>query len=296
MMRGGGAQTQTEEEIQANLFRGFARTFTGQAMNFRSMTRGMSARGSGINNVQRWMITMSQPTTDRDYSMFPQFYGFVDHIHSDKYPVFDMALENYLKNRTAMNFRGFRFFQGITDAEKANLRLAGRSLADILADPAESAVAPDVLNNKGNYLFAMISSGIGADKFATFLSDFLYERQFKDIDVGDLERTLDERFQVDIAPMLDAWYAHKGVPAYVITDVSCREVVDMDRTRYQVMFTIANTESVEGVVTASFMVGGGSGGRSGGQRGSSGGGSFMMQGTGSDANSRTIILAGGQTK
>ncbi len=190
--------------------------------------------------------------------------------------------------------RGFRMFTGTTDAEHANIELASASLADVLRNPEKRGIAPDVLKNKGHYLFTRIATAAGSDSFSTFLSDYLVNNQFKPIQGADFAAAIKEKFAIDIEPMLETWYEVKGVPAYILSNLTLRDILEGEKKRYQVTFVLSNVGAVEGVATASFVLagtrgtrssggggGGGGGGRSGGGGGGGGGGFMMMMGGGS---------------
>ena len=301
--RGGASgQSQTDEEKQSNLFRMFYQfTFSGSMPNMRNMARGFAARGSGVNQLQRMAFSISGATSvEGDYNLFPQFYSFANHIRSTQCPVLDAALEQYLKSTTSRNFQGFRFGQGVTADEQANVLLETKSLPEILSDPAQRDVASDVMRIKGSYLFTTLQALAGAKDFKTYLSDFLVNNIFKDTDDTALLAGLRDRFGTDFTPFVEGWYSLKGVPSYVITGFRCTEVVEGDRTRYPVALTISNIGKVDGTVSISAITGGGGGGaggqRSGGQSGGGGGGMFGMFGGGSDDNTRYIMVKAGQSK
>ncbi len=305
--RGGSQSSQTPEEIQANLFRNFLqRTFFANTSMMRNFQRGMAAggfrggpgEGGGINRIRRMAFTLGGgPAITGDYGLFPQFYPFVNNIHASRFPVFNTVIEQYLKMRGEQSAVPFRMFQGTTVEEEANLLFEQKSLAEILDDPSYAPIAPDALRNKASFLFAAIRSKAGADSFDTFLSNYLLDENFTDIDFDAFNTALKNRFDIDLDPILETWYSGKGVPGYILTDMACRELTIEDRTRYQVTFIITNTARINGVVSASFMVGGSQQGGRGGQRMSFGGpGMMMMSGGGSNENTKIITLNGGESK
>ncbi|MFA6471969.1 MAG: hypothetical protein WCU00_08005, partial [Candidatus Latescibacterota bacterium] len=278
--RSGSGQTLTEEENQSNLFTLFIQqTFAGSSQDTRAM-RQMAPRISSQRDLSIQRIAFSAGMSlvnTPDYTLFPEFYTHVNHFHSEAWPILDVAMENYLKARTTQSSFNPRLFMGGTSTDDdANTALQKRSLKEILADPSMKKIAPDVLSSKGNYLFTLLESRTGTEGFNTFISDFLYKNQYRDTEDGELLNALNEKFKFELKPYLDAWYTQKGLPAFIIGEMKCYEVIDLNQTRYQVICTITNPEDVEGLMSISFMVGGQRGQRQ------------MMMGMGGAGSSSTI--------
>ncbi|UCE06078.1 MAG: hypothetical protein JSW07_21240, partial [bacterium] len=106
-------QTLTPQEIQSDLFRGFVS----------SSFLGESPRGF-MGDLVKIPI---------NYNIFPNFYTFANNFSSKKWPIFNVALESFLVQKSAEPTPSFRrFFVGLSDEEKANLALMEQNLVEIL--------------------------------------------------------------------------------------------------------------------------------------------------------------------
>ena len=257
-------QTLTPQEAQSDNFRGFI-TSSFLEESFRSFMGDLVK-------------------TPINYSIFPNFYTFTNNFSSEQWPVFNMALESFLIQKSAETRPSFRrFFVGLSDEEKANLALMEQNLVEILADPEKKDIVNTVLKLKGNYLFKLIESKLGQEDFENFLTEFLNNNQFKNVDVNEMISLLKQRFNFDLEPYFNAWYEDRQLPAFIIADVNAYKVLDKDRTRYQIKFKVFNPEPLGGLLSVTFRTGGG-------------GGRGFGRGPMEPAEEKLITLEPGQTK
>ena len=165
-----GRGTVTPEEIKRFLFRRFVdRTFLGTATasrGFRALFRRQARPFSLMS-----LIFLAIPEDASGYSLFPLYYTYVRHFASDKWPVFNTAMEFYLIGRVENEIPAFlRFFTGLSGQELANFALMKQSLAEILANPEHREEIPDVLRLKCAYLFALMQSELEKESFERFLN------------------------------------------------------------------------------------------------------------------------------
>ncbi|NOY57723.1 MAG: hypothetical protein GXO75_02160, partial [Calditrichaeota bacterium] len=224
-------RTVSDRELQTGLFNRFAREFTS---------------GSTGPRFRRRFSPFS-------YSIFPDYYSFVNHLSSKKWPVLDFSFESYLSAKLSEASSPFsRFFRGITDEEKATLVLQKKSLANIIRDPDLIDQIKPILKVKSNYLFDLIKSEIGPEKFEGFLKETLLKYRFTNLDATTLSDELRKRYAFNLQSQLDLWYAEKNLPGFLIFDFKNYSLLDVDRTRYQVEFTVANLGKVQGLVSLQF--------------------------------------------
>ncbi|MBL7094149.1 hypothetical protein ISS22_09270 [candidate division KSB1 bacterium] len=258
-------QTVTPQESQSQIFSGFVRS---------------DLFGTGRRRFFGGDIMSITP----NYKIFPIYYTFTNHFKSKEWPIFNVALESFLNERTESGGSMFwRMFSGITDEEKANLALMKQNLAEILVDPDKKDIVNSVLKLKGAYLFNLIQSKVDVDDFNNFISDVLKANSFKDTDVDVFVEQLLRTLKYDLEPHFDDWYQSRKLPGMLVADVQAYKILDDDRTRYQVRFKIQNTEDVEGLVSASFRIGGGRG-------------HFGPRGGSDQPDAQFISLAPGQIK
>ncbi|MDZ7331977.1 MAG: hypothetical protein ONB31_08355 [candidate division KSB1 bacterium] len=230
-------QTLTPQELQSELFRDFV---SGSLLG--TMGRGFMAE------IIKGMVNCT---------IFPNYYSLVNNFSSGQWPIFNVALESFLLQKTTEGSPPFRrFFAGLSDEEKANLALMEQTLPEILADVKKKELTPAVLKAKGNYLFKLIESQLGKEQLQSFLSDLLTNQRFKNIDVADFIVRLKNQFNFDLEPHFNEWYQQRQLPGFIIADVEAYKVLDKDRTRYQIKFKASNPEPVAGLLSISFRTGG----------------------------------------
>ena len=233
-------QTLTPQELQSDLFRGFVT----------SSFLGESSRGFMGDLVK----------TPINHNIFPNYYTFVNNFSSQQWSIFNVALESFLIQKSVETRPSFRrFFIGLSDEEKANLALMEQNLVEILADPEKKDLVNTILKLKGNYLFKLIESKLGQEDFEKFLTEFLNDNHFKNVEVNELISLLKQQFNFDLEPYFNTWYEDRQLPAFSIADVEAYKVLDKDRTRYQIKFKVFNPEPVGGLLSVTFRTGGGGG-------------------------------------
>ncbi len=258
-------QTLTPQEIQSELFNRFVRS---------TLLGGFSGRF-------RMGDLIKAPI---NYNIFPNFYSFVNHFHSEKWPIFNTALESFLNDKAGDQTPSFRrFFIGLTDEEKANLALMKQNLAEIMADPDKKDILNTVLKLKGSYLFKLIQGKLEPETFQKFLTDILNKNHFKNVDVNQFISMLKQQYKFDLEPFFDTWYHDRQLPGFLLSDIRAYKVLDKDRTRFQVKFKVSNPDSVTGLISLTFRTG----------RGDRG---FFGGGPQETPDEKFISLAAGQTK
>jgi hypothetical protein len=264
---GGGSRS--PEDMQADFLRRFlGETIAGESFIRRISRMKRSTMGGGFN--VRAIFASFLPSTVPSYDIFPNFYSFTNHFHSDEWPVFNISLENYLKAGIG-NTNFFASFFGLSNVENANIALSKQTLTEIIADPEKKDLVFDVLNNKADYLFALIKAEVGDEAFEEFLYAYVEETRFTEMNARDFIDRLNERFGFDLASRFDTWINERNLPKFYFTDIDCIEILDEDdATRYYITFTVYNPEPVDGLVSASFntLAGGGRGMGGGGGMGS----------------------------
>ncbi|HUV35989.1 MAG TPA: hypothetical protein VMX58_03515 [Patescibacteria group bacterium] len=260
----GEQRTPREQQIRA--FQGFVQsTIAGTIQRETGLRRGMG------------MMTAN-------YNIFPGYFTLVTHLRSERLPILAVALESFILGRIVQPIDPvLKSFIGLTGEEKANLALGGQSLEEILADPKRRDIFSSVLESKGQYLFVMLQERIGGDEFRAYLAGFIARNRFKTVDTGYFMQDMGERYGFDLEPYIDRWYRGRELPSYLVGKVASYQVMDGDRTRFQVRFTATNTAPVDGFLRVTL--------RAGGRR------RFGMVGGMDEATAERIIsLQGDQTK
>ncbi|MFC1538355.1 hypothetical protein ACFL6H_02940 [Candidatus Latescibacterota bacterium] len=294
--RGGG--TRSPEEIQTDMFRRFLSATVGGNSMLRRISRMMRDNMGGSSFNVRNLFSSMLPSSVPSYDIFPNFYSFTNHFYSEEWPVFNISLENYLRAGIG-GFNFFGSFSGLSNVEAANIALSRQTLTEIIADPDQKDIVYDVINNKADYLFALIKAEIGDEEFEEFLYEILKESRFKKVNTRDFIDRMKERFGFDLESYFDRWTNERRLPVFYCTDINCIEILEDEATMYYITFKVYNPEPVGGIISAGFntLAGGGrgmgGGGRGGGGRG---GGGFMMFGAQAEPMEFYYILEGNQAK
>ncbi|MBW8324601.1 MAG: hypothetical protein K0M50_07550 [Prolixibacteraceae bacterium] len=219
---------------------------------------------------------------------FPLFYNHAYFVQSDQWPITDRIFESYLKQSSQSGVMGWmREMQGMTENEQANLALLDYSFAELLDDPEKIQIIDNVIQLKGQALFSLIKRKAGDDAFDDFMFNFLKSIKFKSTTIEDFNSQIQQQFNTDLLPYMEKWFSSKELPGYLIGGVKAVNVLDGDRLKTMVKFTISNTEPTEGIVLAQFRLGEGGGPG----RGRFGGGGANME-----TIDKLLYLEGNQTK
>ena len=229
------------EELQSRIFKRFV-------------------RGNFMANTREWY---QFDVVDRNtYSIFPNYYSFSTQLQSSSWPMLDLALGIYLKDRNEMAFSSSRwFFEGISKGERINLELKKSSLEELMnngiseqptsdeIDRDEIVTLNDVILAKGDHLFSLFKARYGADKFNNFLNEIHAENLHKAVTFDDFNKRMQMAFKDTISNEIRDWYSKRKLPGFLIKDIETYKVLDGEFTKYQLKFKISNPENVDGLVT-----------------------------------------------
>jgi len=270
-------QVTTETETQARRFRNFVNSSLISEDMFARFRRG------GMNN------NLFPDVADR-YLIFPNYYSFVHNIHSDLYPLINVALESFV-NQSSEDPRAqmMRGFVGLSATEKTSLALEADNLEGLLRNPTNKEILKDAIRSKGDYLFSLLKSKVNVEDFPIFLAELLEEYRYKRLGLDEFVAEIERRTGVDFGPEIQKWYESRTLPAFLITEAEGYKILDGNRERYQLKFNIYNPNEVEGLLKITFRMGGGGQGGRGGSRGG-------MMGFGDPGVERIIYMDAKQGK
>ena len=72
------------------------------------------------------------------------------------------------------------------------------------------------------------------------MKEYLNSILFSDEHVEKFLAKFEKKFGVQLEHYFDSWMNEKHLPAFVISNVECNEILDSDVTRYQIIFDIKN--------------------------------------------------------
>lgn len=262
----------TDKEIQASVFTNFLKGV-------------FAAEESGFRFGPQEATNTSNP-----YSIFPNYYYYVNYITSSECPVLNYAFESYLmKGEDDPRMMFMSRMTGIGDNEKANIKLKEKSLKQIIAEEEDQEVINRVLGVKGAYLLTWMEKQINNPDFEKFLLDYLYDNSFREITYRELAESLSNRFNIELGGFIDDWYNANKLPAFVVGSYQVFEVIDQSQAKFVVKTKVTNFSDVGGMVKFTFQLGGGN-------RGGGGPGFFGMNNNMPDPEERIYLIEANQTK
>lgn len=240
----------TDEDLQAQIFNNLVKNnFIQGEVNYRMIMRGGSF-SSSMSDAPPW-------------SIFPNYFIYVNNFVSDEFQMINATLESYIGSKLNQTGGFGRSMGGVSAEEKANLALLEHSFAELLDKPDEKNILQSVIEAKGKQLFNYLEASIGTDEFISFITSELNNSRYTDILFSDFEQRIVDNYSLDISSFMHNWYQGTEVPSFLITNVKNYEIQEGENTVFQIFFTVSNTGNVDGMVNVSFRTGG-RGGRMGG--------------------------------
>lgn len=246
----------------------------------------------------RMMFNMGGPSfstdTDKKFSLFPNFFTFVNHLGSNQYPILNTAIEAYLSNSGETQMGGFGMVtSGLSAAEQANMELQKKSFKKLLSIEMDNLALRQAIDAKGKYFFTYLEAIAGSDDFMPFILDEISKTRYRTLDFTEFTTDFQDKFGFNADSLAQKWYVNEQLPGYLIGHVRVVEVQQDERTRYQLLFDVSNPSSESGLVQITLRSGGrggmGGGRAGGGMRGSA---SFALAGRNAATDKFMVVPAG----
>jgi ABC-type transport system involved in multi-copper enzyme maturation permease subunit len=216
-------------------------------------------RGNYMANHQEWYM-YNEIINRNTFTLFPNYYNFVSQLKSENWPMLDLSLATFLKERNTNAVQNYRWFNtDLSNGERINLELKNASLQDLMknglqkqdknADRDEQIYLNDVITAKGDQLFSLFRARYGDAKFNAVLNQFIKTQQHRSFSFQDLNEVFKSNFDSDIYTEISDWYEKINLPGFLVKDVESYKVLDGEYTKYQLRFKISNPEAVDGMVT-----------------------------------------------
>lgn len=190
------------------------------------------------------------------YSLYPNFYTFTNHIHSEKFPILGCIMEGLTKDETqSRKERWASFLGGITKQELANIDIENKSLKEILSEPTKhEKTISDIINNKANQLKAIILSRVDKAQLREDLSNFYNSNIHKSISFEEFSSFLNKNYNINIEGKLDDWYNDNKTSGFVIHSIQGTKVDADDEKKFQIKIKISNLEPTDGAVSLKIIL------------------------------------------
>ncbi len=193
------------------------------------------------------------------YNLIPNYYSFITHLKSEKYPILNLAMEVFLKERNENNFSSNQWFwRGIRKGEKINLELKEFTLKELLeggfdedkSDEDDNPITlDDIILAKGDYLFSLFRARYGEKNFNQVVNDLIHKNLHNSFAFRDFEHEIYKQLNDSINKEIKQWYMQKQLPGFLIKDLETYKVLDGEHTKFQVRFKIANPKPMDGIIT-----------------------------------------------
>jgi len=229
-------QTYTEIETQVSILKFF----------LNNVLFGKRARGFRFGGPRSDYIP--------DYNIFPNYYTFVTMLDSKQWPVLNTAIESYLYDRVTESgsARPSIYVEGLTEDEQVSQALLEKNLAEQLAEIDTTILLNKILQTKGSFLLKSLKNNLQKDIFDQSLKETVIDHKFSSYEMKDFFGKLKIP---ELDEKLQSWYYENTLPAYLIYDVRVFKIMDGDRIRNQIIFSISNMEKVDGLIEVSFRYG-----------------------------------------
>lgn len=188
-------------------------------------------------------------------SIFPNFATFSTTIYSEEWPVINLAMQNYMKERYINPTNSYRwFFTDLSNDEKINLELRDKTLKEFALTPEKPVDNDkisyyDVVLAKGDYLFSVMRAHYGDVKFNTFMDSLLTNNKYNNLGLDDFNTAISHHFGESIYPRINSWYNEKSLPGFLVSNLETYKVVVDEHTKYQIRFKVSNPENTDGIIT-----------------------------------------------
>lgn len=189
-----------------------------------------------------------------DYNLFANYYSHVINLRSKDWEILNLAIQAYLYDRVRSSQEEIPqwFMEGLTKAEEVCQALQTKSLAEHLESDENNALLTAMIREKGAFILKLLQNEVGSRKFEENLIKVLQENRFKNIDLQTFKEALNLDPKFDLEAYLENWYYSKDLPAFRLSNVDLYKVMDKDRIRSQIIFTINNPEHIEGLIEVVF--------------------------------------------
>jgi hypothetical protein len=232
----------TPAQIQTDFFNSFVRT---------NLLGTQPEKGVAKDGV---LAGATESDVDAEYNLMPNYFTFASTLASERWPILHSVLEAWLQDR--ISSASFRFDRnsGLTDQERTNRLLDGRSMSELLAD---DNLTRDQLNDiilaKGKYLMTVIESRIQKDDFSQNLLDFIRDRKFSTVKEEEFLQFLFAQEEFDLEPLMAAWYDQTKVPAFTIGSADLSSILYGEKKRTHIFMPLTNISATDGMIKVSVM-------------------------------------------
>ena len=156
------------------------------------------------------------------YTISPMFYEQTMALHSAEYPAINTILTDALKKSNT-------FFVSYTDRDQVE-RFAGRSVGDLFRDRLDNPYeAATLLHERTSELLRLLSvKDVPMEQISEFLTTFIRENRFRQVEFDEMNREFVEKFGVDWMDVLPQWYENRKIPVFFVRDFKVENITSQE--------------------------------------------------------------------
>ena len=227
--------------------------FNFDAGRFRSFTEQRSRTNLPDEMVEEYFLPsfLHAASIGKEYNRGNAYAHFMGEIVSDTYPGFNMVLRNLLDSRIVgvdgTNAIRSKLHQDICTYSMSDY-LVSHSLREALWDSTLSlSEKQHALWIKSEQLLMELSVLFSKERVQEFIRDYKTRNLFTLSDVAQFAREFDAEFNYSLTDKLTAWYAQKGVPAFLVKNITLERVHEEEGLVMNV--DVFNQSDIDGVVS-----------------------------------------------
>lgn len=186
-----------------------------------------------------------------DYALFPNYYSYNAGIVSEEWTLLNRSIATYLQNDQKARTDFSRNLNGISFTEECNELMRKSTLSEILTTAEFNQIVKSI-SLKSQYLFSYLGQLVGDEVFKAFLFEWVNTHQHQLTDYQDFRTAVEQRFSLDIQPIIQKVYSDTTQAAFEVLNVQKYEVLDGERKRYQILMAIVNSGENDGVIEVKF--------------------------------------------
>ena len=197
-----------------------------------------------------------QPSFLYNYNLYPMFYTFSSDFSSEKYPLFDLLMGNYMRLRMSrgsdtIGVNSIRVNRSIITKDM----MTQKTLSEWLYSGEKRFAISELMTFKAEELFKTIEYFSGKDSIEPFVNEYVVSHRYKPKTGDDFIASLESRFDINYQKYYDQITDISDFPFFIVSDVKREKVIVSDtRNRksnevYRVNLSIYNKGSDGGIIS-----------------------------------------------
>ena len=188
-------------------------------------------------------------------ALHPMFYNYTSSIQSDAYPMMDVILNLFLRDKNGGKI-GKKSTPHIRFERDAISYLNEHSLMEAFDDTSmQPVVFNDILELKVNDLSSLFSvKGLSPKTIVAFLTKYQAKYAFQQTDFTHFNEEFVQHYGLNWMDLLPGWYTVNSLPVYWTKGLTMHRVKRSSGESCLYTFSVYNDSDVDGVVSFSYTI------------------------------------------